>query len=147
MCAQVYVRVSVFTAYSIHIYTYICTVHIRYVYYTVSECVCVCVILRVPWAGSIRRSCQSTDHRLMLSKDSEESLEYRRAAETRFGLFLSHTYNSGTSLFWNQKKVSLLVRCPHFRGCKSGVLGVGKVSCLEKCLQFRTVLVEREIPL
>ena len=43
MCAQVCVRVSVFTAYSIHIYTYICTVHIQFVYYTVSECVCVCV--------------------------------------------------------------------------------------------------------
>ena len=24
------------------------------------------------------------------------------------------------------------------------ILGVGKVSCLEKCLQFRSVLIERE---
>ena len=32
-----------------------------------------------------------------------------------------------------QKKVSLLVRCPHFNTCKSGIyLGWEKVSCLER---------------
>ena len=27
------------------------------------------------------------------------------------------------------------------------VLGVGKVPCLERCPQFRSVLIEREVPL
>ena len=36
------------------------------------------------------------------------------------------------------EEVSLLVRCPHFRGCKSGTWG-GK-----RCPPFRSVLIERE---
>ena len=50
------------------------------------------------------------------------------------------------------EKVSLLVRCPHFRfqrlKCmQEWYLGWEKVSCLERCPQFRSVLIEREVPL
>ena len=41
-----------------------------------------------------------------------------------------------------QKKASLLVRCPHFRGMQEWYLGWEKVSCLERCPQFRGVLIE-----
>ena len=45
------------------------------------------------------------------------------------------------------EEVSLLVRCPHFRGCKSGIyLGWEKVSCLERCPQFRSVLIHNMFP-
>ena len=60
-----------------------------------------------------------------------------------------HVIASGTSLIrapMGQKKVSLLVRCPHFNACKSGTVYTwgGKVSCLERCPQLRSVLIERE---
>ena len=46
------------------------------------------------------------------------------------------------------KEVALLVRCPHFQRLKSiWYLGWQKVSCLERCPQFRSVLLEREVPL
>ena len=44
------------------------------------------------------------------------------------------TCMQNTSLMWTPKKVSLLVRCPDFRGCnvytQIGFLGLAKVSCL-----------------
>ena len=55
---------------------------------------------------------------------------------------------SGTSLIrttLRQKKVSLLARCPDFRGCsvhKQGVWDSQNVSCLLRCPYFRGVLNE-----
>ena len=49
-----------------------------------------------------------------------------------------------------EEGVIVLVRCPHFRGLKcmqEWYLGWEKVSCLERCPQFRSVLREREVPL
>ena len=53
-----------------------------------------------------------------------------------------HIFLGGTSLIWTplgQRKVSVLVRSPYFRGCN-----VHKqcVSCLSRCPYFRGVLNE-----
>ena len=62
--------------------------------------------------------------------------------------------DSGESGEWKirtpmgQKKVSILVRCPYFRGLlncmQELLLGKEKVSLLERCPHFRSVL--RELP-
>ena len=47
-----------------------------------------------------------------------------------------------------EESVSWLVRCPQRLNCmQEWYLGWGKVSCLERCPQFRSVLTEREVPL
>ena len=80
-----------------------------------------------------------------------------------------YTHNTVEPLYGHQigaERVSLLVRCPHFNGSKSGsILGVGKdvllselssiqgLKCMQEwylgwemvsCLEFRGVLIERE---
>ena len=37
----------------------------------------------------------------------------------------------------------VLLRCPYFRACKNGTWG-GKMSCLERCPQFKGVLIDLE---
>ena len=61
-------------------------------------------------------------------------------------------YNVHVHIQWNlsnpdtlEKKVSLLARCPYYRGCKctqTGCLGQPNVSCLSRCPYFRGVLNE-----